>query len=287
MYFQSNNQIRWVDDAQTPFIQFNIFKNQPIIHGFSTKLGGVSKGDCATMNLSFTRGDDVTDVQTNHCRFAKAVGYKTDQLVLTDQVHGTNILRVGKADTGDIFKATRRIRETDGLVTNEPGVMLMTFFADCVPLLFVDPVKKAVGNAHSGWRGTVARMGEKMVRRMTDEFGSCPEDLLAVVGPSICQACYEVSEDVIREFQRTFDESVWDQLYYKKENGHYQLDLWRANEIILQEAGLLSEHICVSGLCTNDHHDLLFSHRYTGGKRGNLAAVIGLANEKEQGIERK
>lgn len=264
-----------VEKKGVPFLQFEIFKNQPVIHGFSTRLGGVSRGEWSSMNISFTRGDNEADVKENHERLAAAVGYRTEDLVLTQQVHKTDILRVRKEDTGDVYRyPNRRIREIDGLVTDEPGVMLMTFFADCVPLIFYDPIKKAVGNAHSGWRGTVGAMGQKMVERMHEEFGSRPEDILAVIGPSICRNCYEVSDDVIAEFHKAFP---WMTGFYEdKGNGHAMLDLWEANRQILLHAGCLEEHIQVSGLCTNCHPNLLFSHRYTGGKRGNLCAVIGL-----------
>lgn len=272
----SNKNVTYVEKKGVPFLRFPIFEKYPIIHGFSSRLGGVSTGDCAAMNLSFTRGDRLEDVKENHRIFADVVGYDVEQLVLTEQVHSTNILRVGKEDTGEVFCPDRSIKETDGLVTDEPGVVLMTFFADCVPLLFYDTVKHAVGNAHSGWRGTVQRMGQKMVEKMQQEFSSCAENMIAVVGPSICQKCYEVSEEVITEFQNAFDKRYWDDLFYKKPDGHYQLDLWRANQIILEEAGVNKENICVSRLCTNCHPDLLFSHRFTKGKRGNLAAVIGL-----------
>lgn len=272
----SNKNVAYVEKKGVPFLKFPIFEKYPIIHGFSSRLGGVSTGDCAAMNLSFTRGDRLEDVKENHRIFADVVGYDVEQLVLTEQVHSTNILRVGKKDTGEVFCPDRSIKETDGLVTDEPGVVLMTFFADCVPLMFYDTVKHAVGNAHSGWRGTVQRMGQNMVEKMQQEFGSCPENMIAVVGPSICQKCYEVSEEVITEFQNAFDKRYWDDLFYKKPDGHYELDLWRANQIILEEAGVKKENICVSSLCTNCHPDLLFSHRFTKGRRGNLAAVIGL-----------
>lgn len=275
-WIEKNKKIMWVEREGVPFLQFPFLQEYPLVHGFSTKLGGVSSGDSATMNLSFTRGDAVADVRENHRLFARAVGYDVSELVLTDQVHSTNIRRVGTGDCGEVFLEQRSIRETDGLVTNEKDVVLMTFFADCVPLLFYDPVHQAVGNAHSGWRGTVQKMGEKMVERMGQEFGSEPEDLRAVIGPSICRACYEVEVAVIREFDLAFDEGHRDALYDKKENGHYQLDLWQANRIILEEAGLRPEHICVSGVCTYEHQEQLFSHRYTNGRRGNLCAVIGL-----------
>lgn len=274
--FVSNPSIQQVEKNGVSFLTFPIFEKYPVVQGFTTRLGGVSSGDFATMNLSFTRGDRLEDVMENHRRFAEAVGYQVEELVLTEQVHSTTIRRVGKTDTGEVFVPQRTIRETDGLVTDEPGVVLMTFFADCVPLLFYDPVNHAVGNAHSGWRGTVNRMGQKMTEKMVEEFGTNPKDLIAVIGPSICQKCYEVSGDVIVEFQKTFDETHWKKLYEEKANGHYQLDLWQANRMILEQAGLKPEHICISGVCTNCHPELLFSHRFTKGKRGNLAAVIGL-----------
>lgn len=273
--FEQYKGISVVTRQEVPFIQFDIFRDMPVIHGFSTRLGGVSEGEWSSMNISFTRGDEEEKVKENHERLAAAIGYDTSDLVLTQQVHKTDILRVGKKDTGDVYAyPNRRIKEIDGLVTNEPGVMLMTFFADCVPLIFYDPVKRAVGNAHSGWRGTVQSMGEKMILRMQEEFGSRPEDILVVIGPSICRKCYEVSQEVIDEFSNAFP---WMYNFYEdKGNGHAWLDLWEANKQILLHAGCLEEHIQISGLCTNCHPDILFSHRFTGGKRGNLCAVIGL-----------
>ena len=212
------------------YLTFPLFEKAGIKHGFSTKLGGVSVGDCATMNLSFTRG----------------------------VVRESDIIGV------------------DGMITNDKKVVLMTFFADCVPLFFYDPVKKAIGASHSGWRGSVKRIGEKTVRRMEEEFGSNPKDILAVIGPSICKDCYEVSEDVAAAFQKEFKEEQWQEILEEKPAHKYQLDLWRANEIILEEAGIPKEQIEVSGVCTCCHFDWLFSHRATGGRRGNLAGVITL-----------
>ena len=122
--------------------------------------------------------------------------------------------------------------ETDGMVTNVPGICLVTFYADCVPLYLVDPVRKVIGLSHSGWRGTVNRMGRVTLEKMHEVYGTDPGDVVAAIGPSICQDCYEVSEDVILEFQKNFRKEDWDDLYYRKENGKYQLNLWRANEII-------------------------------------------------------
>ena len=152
----------------------------------------------------------------------------------------------------------------------------MIFFANCVPLFFYDPVKQAVGASHSGWRGTVRRMGACTVEAMQREFGSKPEDIYAVIGPSICQKCYEVSEDVIDEFKKTFDEKYWMNLWEAKENKKYQLDLWEANRIVLEEAGIPADQIEISEYCTCCRSDVLFSHRATNGHRGNLSGVITL-----------
>ena len=195
-----------------PFLSYPMLEETGIVHhGFSTKLGGVSKGCWATMNISTTRGDDPEDVE-----------------------------------------------------------------ADCVPLYFVDPVKKAIGLSHSGWRGTVGKIGKVTVELMQKTYGSDPKDILAAIGPSICQDCYEVSEDVIVKFQKSFEEKYWPELFYQKENGKYQLNLWKANELVFEEAGILKKHIAVTNVCTHCNPDILFSHRTTGNKRGNLSAFLAL-----------
>lgn len=254
-----------------PFLTYPLFEETGIVnHGFSTRLGGVSKGCWTSMNISMTRGDEPKDVEKNKELIAGAIGVRKEDFTYTHQTHTTNVARVLPEDKG------RHFMETDGLVTDVPGICLVTFFADCVPLYFVDPVKKAIGLSHSGWRGTVGKMGKVTVEKMMKEFGSDPKDILAAIGPSICQNCYEVSEDVIDEFCKAFDESLWAELFYKKDNGKYQLNLWRANEAVFTEAGILKEHMAVTNLCTHCNPDLLFSHRTTGNKRGNLSAFLAL-----------
>lgn len=262
------------------FLTFASFDRLGVLHGVSTKLGGVSKGDCATMNMSFTRGDDVEDVKMNHILFSEAVGYEVDNLVLSNQVHDTVVRRVSEEDCGKGLIRESDIVGVDGLISNDPQVVLMIFFADCVPLFFYDPVKQAVGASHSGWRGTVKRMGACTVEAMKQEFDSKPEDIYAVIGPSICKNCYEVSEDVIQVFQEEFDEKYRDILWEAKENHKYQLDLWQANRIVLEEAGIPKDHIEISEYCTCCRSDLLFSHRATKGRRGNLSGVISAMEKK-------
>ena len=258
-----------------PFLSYPMLEETGIVnHGFSTRLGGVSKGCWATMNISTTRGDDPEDVRENQRRIAGAIGVQPEDMTFTNQTHTTNVAVVKAGDRG------KRFQETDGMITDVPGICLVTFYADCVPLYFVDPVHRAIGLSHSGWRGTVKRMGQVTLERMKEAYGTKPEDVFAAIGPSICQDCYEVSGDVIEEFRENFSEFVWSQLFYEKENGKYQLNLWRANQIVLTEAGVEAQNIAVTNLCTHCNPEILFSHRSTGVKRGNLSALLAIKREE-------
>lgn len=281
------NKIRW-NPADRPAM--NIKENKGVtyltypaleelsgfVHAFSTRLGGVSEGIYSSMNLSFTRGDDENSVMENYRRLAEAVGFSVENIVTSDQTHTANVRVITEADRGNGITKPRPYTDVDGMITNVPGLVLATFYADCVPLYFIDPVRKAIGLSHSGWRGTAAHIGAVTVRRMQEEYGSLPEDIYGAIGPSICQECYEVSEDVILEFQKTFPEQSWRDLFYRKENGKYQLNLWEANRQIMLEAGLIEEHISLPGLCTCCNSEFLFSHRASRGKRGNLGAFLGI-----------
>lgn len=281
------NKIRW-NPADRPAM--NIKENKGVtyltypaleklsgfVHAFSTRLGGVSEGIYSSMNLSFTRGDDENSVMENYRRLAEAVGFSVENIVTSDQTHTANVRVITEADRGNGITKPRPYTDVDGMITNVPGLVLATFYADCVPLYFIDPVRKAIGLSHSGWRGTAAHIGAVTVRRMQKEYESLPEDIYGAIGPSICQECYEVSEDVILEFQKTFPEGFWKNLFYRKENGKYQLNLWEANRQIMLEAGLTEEHISLPGLCTCCNPEFLFSHRASRGKRGNLGAFLGI-----------
>lgn len=253
-------------------------------HAFSTRLGGVSEGIYASMNLSFSRGDDPEAVRENFYRMAEVLEISPEQYVFSAQTHTTNVRKVTKDDAGKGFLFPQAcvtgcaggLKDVDGLVANEPGLCLATFYADCVPLFFVDPVKKAIGLSHSGWRGTVGKIGKVTVEKMTELYGTDPKDVVAAVGPSICQDCYEVSKDVVEQFRENYDEKYWEKLFYEKENGKYQLNLWEANRIVLQEAGIPQEQIAVTNICTCCNSELLFSHRASQGKRGNLGAFLML-----------
>ena len=274
-------------DDGVEYLTFHNLEQLPgFSHLFSTRIGGVSNGIFSSMNLSFTRGDEKDAVLENFSRIAKILGISTKQFVLSDQTHTDHIHVVTKEDAGNGLIKPLPYHDIDGLITNVPGVALSTFYADCVPVFLIDPVHKAIGLCHSGWKGTVLEIGLKTVRKMEQTYGSNPKDIYAAIAPSICQDCYEVSEDVIIEFQKVFlaDESSETDcgypdgmekiLYTKKENGKYQLNLWNACYYTLRKAGVLDEHIEVTDICTCCNPQYLFSHRASQGKRGNLGAFL-------------
>ena len=260
-------------EKKTPYLEYPLFQETGIVtSAFSTRLGGVSEGYYSSLNLSFDRGDDPARVLENFKRIGASMGVNVEDMVLSKQTHTTNVRVVTAEDKGKGIMQERNYTDVDGMITNVPGICLVTSYADCVPLYFVDPVKKAIGLSHSGWRGTVGKIGKNTVQLMQENFGSKPEDLLAAVGPSVCMDCYEVSEDVIEQFEKKY----WEDLFYKKENGKYQLNLWKANELIFLESGILPEHMAITNVCTHCNSKILYSHRTMGNNRGNLCAFLAL-----------
>lgn len=275
-YIRHGNSTHLHNKNGVIYITFDKLDRAGVVHGFSTRIGGVSKGYLGSMNLSFHRGDDPDAVMENHRRFADAVGYDYRKLVFSDQVHKTDIYKVTEKDAGKGIMRDTDIREIDGLMTNVPGIPLMTFYADCVPVFFYDPVKKVVAMNHSGWKGTVAKISRCMLSRLKEEYGTEASDLICAVGPSICKDCYEVSEDVAKQFMDAYTKAQVDEIVYDKGDGKYLLDLHRANYYNLVDSGILSEKIDVTNICTCCNSDVLFSHRASHGLRGNLGAVIML-----------
>lgn len=265
--------------GEFPYLSYPLLEQTGMVkHCFTTRLGGVSEGIFESLNLSFSRGDQRSAVEENFQRVSQALGTEYGNFVFTDQTHTVNVRRVGLEDAGKGLTRDRGYSDVDGLITNEPGLVLSTFYADCVPLYFVDTKQRAIGLSHSGWRGTIKRMGKVTLEAMRREFGTLPEDVICAIGPSICQDCYEVSEDVAEEFNREFS-SHSGEILENKGNGKYQLDLWRVNEMILLEAGIKPEHLSVTDLCTCCNDKILFSHRASQGKRGNLGAFLCLKPE--------
>ncbi len=274
---KSDTPVKRNRQGELEYLTFPLLEQTGLVrHLFSTRTGGVSRGVFATMNLSYTRGDDREAVDENFRRIAGALGTKPERIVCSRQTHTINVRLVTEEDCGKGVVRETDYDDVDGLITSTAGIALCTLYADCVPLYFVDPVNGAIGLGHSGWRGTAARMGRAVLKAMEEAFGTRPGDVLAAIGPSICQDCYEVSQEVAQVFMQEFGQE-W-KLFFRqgREPLKYQLDLWEANRSVLLEAGILPEHLAVTDLCTCCNSEYLFSHRASQGKRGNLAAFLEL-----------
>ena len=268
-----------VSGTSVPFLYFKRLASYRFVkHGCSTRVGGVSEGCFASMNLGFGRGDADENVLTNYDRLCNVMGFTKEQVVLPDQVHDTVVRRATKADCGKGIIKPRDYECVDAQITNEPGVALAVFGADCVPVFFYDPVKKAIGTAHAGWRGTIGRIAEKTVQAMEKEFGSQAEHMEAYIGVSICKDCYTVGGEVAELFMKEYPEATT-QTEEQKKGGTCQLDLWQVNRIILEQAGVKPENIVIGGVCTKCHSDVLYSHRVQGNDRGSLAGFLMLTEE--------
>lgn len=262
--------------GKVPYLQFNSLSEISFInHAFSTRLGGVSSGEFTSMNMAFNRGDNPDSVTENYKRLCQSAGFEYESLVASAQDHNTVVRAVTRKDRGVGIYKPRDMSSVDALITNESGVTLVTYYADCTPLFFVDTRKKAVGLAHAGWRGTAAKIGEKVVEKMTALYGTDPSDVRAAIGPAISVCCYEV-DDVCAKHFYAMTELDTDKFVFPKKNGKYMLDLLECNRRILMSAGVKPENITVSDLCTRCNSELLWSHRATNGRRGTMSAFMCL-----------
>ncbi|MCH5303366.1 MAG: peptidoglycan editing factor PgeF [Ruminococcus sp.] len=273
MNFESQT-MKLNNSDSVPFLTYNSLSEIKFIkHAFSTRLGGVSEGIFSSMNLAFNRGDKKEAVVENYHRICDSVGLDFDTLVASAQDHNTFVRTVTSENCGVGITKPRDIQSVDALITNEKNVTLVTYYADCTPLFFVDTKKKAIGLAHAGWRGTVGRIGEKVVKEMCKKFGTEPKDLKCAVGPAISKCCYEVDKSCADEFYKLEDLDVSKFIFLKK-NNKFMLDLLETNRQILIKAGVNPNNITVSDLCTKCSSDLLWSHRATNGQRGTMSAFM-------------
>lgn len=265
-----------ISDTAVPFLYFRRLAEHPgVKHGCSTRVGGVSEGCFASMNLGFSRGDSDENVLENYDRLCNAMGFAKEQVVLPDQVHDVVVRKATKEDCGKGIVKPRDYACVDAQITNEPGVALAVFGADCVPVFFYDPVAGAIGTAHAGWRGTIGRIAEKTVQAMEREFGCERKNMEAYIGVSICGDCYTVGGEVAELFLKEFPEATMQTDVQRKE-GTCQLDLWQVNRVILEAAGINPKNIVIGGVCTKCHSDVLYSHRVMGNDRGSLAGFLML-----------
>lgn len=244
------------------------------IHGFSTRLGGVSEGHLSSLNLGTHRGDSRENVLENYRLFGAAAGFRPETLVFTKQEHTNIIRKVTKADCGyGLEREADYI--ADGLITNEPGVTLVCFSADCTPILLFDPVQHAVAAVHSGWRGTAMGIVKTAVETMCREYSCRPSDIRAAIGPCISKCCFEVGPEVPQAMLESLGEDARAAIEARGEKFH--VDLKECNRLWLQKAGV--ETVDISTDCTKCQPNRFWSHRITGQARGSLAAVICLRED--------
>ncbi len=259
------------------YITFPAFDDFPELTAvFSTRNGGISTGMFSSMNLGRMEADGKENVTQNYRIFCAAVGIDPENIVIADQEHTDNIKVLSADDRGKGLLRKRDYSAVDGFITTETNVSMTLLIADCVPVYLYDPAGRAAGLVHSGWKGTLAGISAKAIRMMNENYGSKPGNMIAVIAPSICKACYEVSADLYEAFSASYERDDVEAFFEIKDNGKFQLDLWEANKRILLGTGLKEENIHVTDLCTCHNSDWLFSHRASGGRRGNLAAVMML-----------
>lgn len=260
-----------------PMVESPLFQRETgLQHGFSTRKGGVSKEHLASLNLSFSVEDAKENVLENFRRIGERFGKTPEDFVLSKQSHETKVLKVGTKDRGKGITKDRDYEGIDALITDEKGIILSCFSADCVPILFYDPVHKAVGACHSGWRGTMGKILQNVVEEMRQHFSSNPAEILVAIGPSICKEQYVVSEDLALSFLEDYPDLGEDSSspIQRISKDKFQLDLWDLNSRIALDCGIKEEHISISGYCTMENPELFFSHRYSQGKRGLQGAFI-------------
>lgn len=268
-------------NGEVCYLTFPSFEKYPFVrHAFSTRFGGVSRNQFSSMNLGLSCGDLRENVLENYRLFCAAAGFDYSTLVSSSQDHHTFIRRVGRSNLGTGVFRPRDMVSVDGLITDEPGVTLVTHYADCVPVFLLDTKRRAIGLVHAGWRGTAAKIAGIAVTAMRREFGTDPADVAAGIGPSIGPCCFEVDAPVRDGFAK-LAELRPTEFIREDGGGKYHIDLWEANRRILMQAGVPESGIAVSGICTDCNSDWLFSHRATGGKRGSLAAFMALRGEGE------
>lgn len=249
------------------YFKSSLLETEPDIqHFFTSRLGGVSRGNIEGLNLGFRVGDDIDSVKQNYHIIAMDFDIPYGGITSAKQTHSKDVRIITETEKGCGVSRLSETFEADGLITNCKGIALTVFYADCVPILLSDGKTGVVAAVHSGWRGTVSRIAENAVNIMKNEFGSNPENIKAAIGPSIGKCCFETGEEVACNFDSD--------LVRSEDNGKFKVDLWEANRRILEKSGLCEENIDVLGICTICQSDILYSYRTHGDRTGRMGAVI-------------
>jgi polyphenol oxidase len=276
MEFKNNHSINYIKKNTLEYIQFpNLTKYSNILtHCFTTRRGGVSSGECNSLNLGFNKNDLRENVLNNYKIMSKAIEVDYKNMVFSNQVHDNKIKTINEKDRGKGIIIKNDIIGYDGLMTNVEKVAIVTFYADCVPVFFFDPIKRVIAISHSGWRGTMKEISGETIIKMVNEFGCKAGDIETAIGPSIGKCCFEVGDEVYIEFT---DKLKWSKDYCEKSDiGKWHFDLQGIIKQTLINSGVSEEKICTAGICTKCNKDVFFSYRGDNGKTGSLAAIIYL-----------
>jgi YfiH family protein len=249
-----------------------------LVVGFSTRQGGISPVPFATLNVGLHVFDKVQNVMANRRTVSKILKFPLEKWVMGEQIHSSAIKKVQKNDSGlGVFSLDDAVSGVDGLYTKEQGILLVSLYADCTPLYFFSPKDKITGLAHAGWRGTVDKIGPKMVKIWNEVEGIATEDIHVLIGPSISKQAYEVDKNVIDQVHQVIN--IDDTPPYEQvSDEHYLLDLKELNRLLLRRAGIKEDQIMKSNFCTATNNDLFFSHRKEKGKTGRMMSYIGYRN---------
>jgi len=258
--------VKRIEQDRLVYFQTDRWSN--LKHGVFTRHGGTSNAPWASLNTGGTVGDNVQAVNRNHALMYAALDVNKDAACTTWQVHGADVVIANGPPQG-----RRWLAKADGMITNQADVPLVMRYADCVPLLFYDPAKQAIGLAHAGWRGTVRGMAAHMVQAMQQAYDSQPQDIEVIIGPSISQNAFQVGEEVVEAVAEYF--GTLDGLMQRDpSDGTAYVDLWAANKLDLQQMGV--QAIEISGICTYQNTADFFSHRAEQGKTGRFGVVMSL-----------
>lgn len=262
---------RLINKNGLSYYTIDSFENTGLVkHCFTTRLGGVSNNEYKSLNLRINCDDKKENILKNFEIICNAIDINYKNLVFSNQVHDDKIYTVTKDDFGNGLLKPNRFESADALICAQSGVPIITFYADCVPLYFLDVKNRVIALSHSGWKGTVKNIASKTIKKMIAEFNSSPSDILCAIGPSIGEYHFEVGEDVFEIF-KNYEFGVT-----KKRENKLFVNLQKTIENQLLASGIKNENIEVANICTYCNSDLLFSHRKTNGKRGSLAAIMEL-----------
>jgi len=265
----------WINTNGLQYISLQSWLKEGINMAFSTRLGGVSNGVYESLNMGLHVGDQAEMVLENRRRFLGIFNAQLDDMVACQQVHGNEVMRVNGIDRG---KGSRNLGDVimncDAMITNEPGIYLMSFYADCIPVYFFDPINRAVGMAHSGWKGTMNKIVVNTVEAMRKEFNTAANELQIFIGPGIANCCFEIQPDLLAKVKTEF--SGFHAIINYRQNGSISWDLQETNSQLLVQAGVNPLNISICKLCTACHADSFYSYRREKGDTGRMGALIGI-----------